>query len=989
MAAGADLALGRAGSVRIVRWLVAIGALAALVVGSAAAWRLHRAGAQAARAVTPVAVPLHALFAPDTHAVVTVRGLDAAYGELRAWWDQCDDTATWWHLRRLWDEERAALPAPLIEALASLDRDLGEAERRLGHRPTTAEFFEAYGRESAFALLPAAAGRPRLVACTRLPDQARADALTGTLAAVPELRRLPDALHGYPCFEELMEGAARRLFAVGGGFLFVSDDAAALAASLERLAAWAEPGTGPLPPSLHGDAVLARVAPDGAAALTCWVRRAQGFAGFDPDLAVADQLVDRAFVLAPGDPAVAVALVRPAPGRWALRASFLHAPTRPFTALLPAGLAELQHVTPQPGSVAAGAAAELERLRRKPLWGELEALLRDGPRLTQLCEEALPPEWRPRAELVQRIPADARLLGRLAEGLFADAATGGGGELAIATKHFRAPDASEQAFGVTLSAELAFLAAGGLDLLAERYPDWVTARHPAPGGGAAAPRGYLAWRTGLRRLLADAQREARSPVDLYAGVDPVIFLVGRQLLVCSGSRLADEVRALLDGTAGTTPLAQDPEFQAVTADLPPGAVSLTYTRPAEYLAGGWRQVQGMVEAMTGPDTSEDARALLEAVRATVDAGFGWAAARRATATATYAGGDEPVVTRTRLDPDVAARAPAVEGPAAPVEALGWLPAGTWWLHAAQVRPRAAWDELRRVFLAALPGGEARFEQLRRRAGLAGEPIDAVVDACLEGLLRNLDGALGVAVAMPPPLPEEAQPGDPNAWVAAAPAVVCFAQFADVEAAWGALRSLLAELDRTVNDEPFDARVQRAQAHGLPLPFGLRTVEGAVEGVPVLALDLLIPLGGNAPYLVPSVCCLRRGSVVAITNSVGTWRQMLAQAEGGEGSLAARLRADLPPEALPAAERTLTLLRPDGAVDHAEQVLHQLAPHLAPLTLGGYRRRPPQPRIDAHLAGWRRAIALCCDLFRDPAWHVACDVRQGDMEIRSMRRHRAR
>ena len=50
--------------------------------------------------------------------------------------------------------------------------------------------------------------------------------------------------------------------------------------------------------------------------------------------------------------------------------------------------------------------------------------------------------------------------------------------------------------------------------------------------------------------------------------------------------------------------------------------------------------------------------------------------------------------------------------------------------------------------------------------------------------------------------------------------------------------------------------------------------------------------------------------------------------------------------------------------------------LLPLSLGGYRERPPQERMEARLAGWQKTFRLAMDLLRDGMWSVRHQERRG-------------
>src|SRR5262245_36258840 len=292
--------------------LALIGLGVAGVVALAATLYLRETHQAVQRIVQPVNLSAPDLFPATTLVYTEMTGWDKSYARAEAWWKRFEETAIYHALRKSWDRDKLGLPPEAVEALEFADRELARAEEKYGYRPTTRQFWEAFGRHIAIGVLPAPAGeRPRLLLATRLPDAGPA-ALQAQLAKAGGVKPCdPPMHHGFPMFQEPVASGhgITAYYGVGRGYFFVSESLPELKNALERLALSTAKGEKPSG-TLAGDAALSRVrpAPGKAESAVLYLRRDLKLAGWQPDLAVVDEFIKNAFVLAPKDEAVAFSL---------------------------------------------------------------------------------------------------------------------------------------------------------------------------------------------------------------------------------------------------------------------------------------------------------------------------------------------------------------------------------------------------------------------------------------------------------------------------------------------------------------------------------------------------------------------------------------------------------------------------------------------------------------------------------------------------------
>ncbi|MCI0341030.1 MAG: hypothetical protein L0216_07725 [Planctomycetales bacterium] len=984
--------------------LGAVGLVVALGVAGGAAFYLHRTGAAVQRAVDPVGVAAPDLYPADTLAFLAVHGLDRSYASAEAWWRKFEGTAAFLALRRAWEGDRKQVPPVVSENLAAIEKEMARAEARFGSRPTTRDFFETYGRYTAVGLVPPEPGgsRPRLLAVVRLPGEGAATALRSHLEKAPEVRRGETAAgHAYPVFTEERADLGPVHYGVGGGFLFLSDAAGPLDAALDRLAVAADPkGPGRPAGALSEDPILKRVTPARWEDLrvAVYLKRAIKLSSWSPGLEALDRVVEEAFVLAPQDPAVAFAVNGSGDGAGRLRSSFAIGVPKPWTEALPAGLAQFQLQVPLPETTIRKALEPgLSRFLGKALWKEAEALLADPARVKRLLREAIPAEAGLDDELVARVPNDLRLLGELARGAAESVLYAPASGFAMAVKAYPAPDGSrsgETVYALDAGPDVVFVVATLLEGLRAQLADRSLPR-AAPGGGALEDSnswivresrpGALLWRANMERMREELGEKGKpggpdTPMGFLREYIPGVLLAGGRLYFCLGPGILEEIARLHDpslaGPGAPAPLSSDPVFAEALKAVPEGFQTLDYTRPAEWLeaiSAGYRSVLESAAGSFGSRNPQEAETL-RAVLGTADEVLRWVGRTRCEVSATYVEPERPSIRVSLLDPAAAGRGPELELAAAPSKAPGLLPAETWGLTLVRLDLGAAVAAVREAFLKRWPGGEAGW----KKEGVRLDADPALVDAVVERLLKNQRGELGIAVALPKVPPESRELRGPQDAIVRAPGIVLFAEFRDADAAFAAVRLLLERLQADLNPRPFEERHRvflRSGGRGEP-PAGSMLTVGTVGPHPALALDLYLPVGGTE-YAVPSLCVLERDGLLFLTNSVGTFQAIAAAQPGAEGTLAARLAAELPAGSLPGATSRLTLLRTDGFLAEARLYLEALVPMALGFSLGGYSERPPEERIQAHERGWTRFLDLLLDACSTSSWGVGASVQEGD------------
>jgi hypothetical protein len=145
-----------------------------------------------------------------------------------------------------------------------------------------------------------------------------------------------------------------------------------------------------------------------------------------------------------------------------------------------------------------------------------------------------------------------------------------------------------------------------------------------------------------------------------------------------------------------------------------------------------------------------------------------------------------------------------------------------------------------------------------------------------------------------------------------------------------------------------------------------------------ALRFTFPEGPRQRNLTVTVGLVRRGTLLFLTTSGPVFEHLRTIQENGPGTLAERMRSTLPAGTLPERSSGLTVYRSDGVAECFALYFDLLAAQGPGITLMGYGEEPPPgDRIEAHVAGWRRALDLVEDAMKTGAWDVSATVRAGD------------
>ena len=965
-----------------------IALVVAILVAAASAFYLLRVKREIARTIDPVPVAAPDFYPADTLLFVAMHGVDKDWEALAAWGRRIEPTASWHAAKRAFDQARESggLDPKIVSALEEFERAMDAAEKRLGSRPTTKDFFDTYGRYTAFGLVPAAAPTtpPRMLGVVRLPEGGTDALLEKRLGGVGEVKRHdPPSLHGYPVFTE-EQGAGRRLFyGLGGGYLFLADDAAVLDAALGRLSASAK-GDAAASPSLATDAVFRRGVPESwnDLRLALFVRKGQQFERFDPALKTVDSALAHAFRLAPADPAVCVAAVG-APGtNYEVRSSF-GAEARggkPWEELLPADACDVyigRGVASEAKRKAYGAA--FERVRGKPLWKEIDALGKDVPRLKLLLREVLGPEMVPSDETLARIPHDVALFGAIGGAVLEAAWFAPESEFAFCQKVYRGPSTTiEYAFAVDMDAFGLLMATMAAEAAVEHSGGWVL--------HAEAP-GVHSWRVDVPKAFDAAgemvPREARDLLrGIYTPYAPAIVTGKGCLFVTIGEEMRKDVVAILSGAAAGT-LSSDPLWREAAAAVDPGASMVHYSRPIEAARAMVEAYRGMLDTvmseldMKPGEETEHAKAIAEAVLGTVDDALSWSGGIRATISARYTDDARPGLDVVLIDPAKETSGPPIQVEDAAPRAPGVLPASTFLLGSGRFQARPFVEKVSESFLKRFPGGREKWKEMRGRVGIEEKDLEGVLDA----LLTDLKGESGVALAVPPaPEPGESPLGTQDL-IDRIPAPILWAEHADPERAFDAASGLLEKAAKTLSEGPpgFAERKRLFDRGRGPRPLEVRLEPAdCAGGGAAAALRFTFPEGPRGRNLVVTAGLVRRGTLIFLTPSGPVFDHLRTAPEGGPGTLAERLKAALPAGTLPDRTSGLTIFRPDGVAECLALYFDVLAMQGPGLTLMGYGEEPPPPeRIQAHMEGWRRALDLLEDAMKTSAWDVGATVRDGD------------
>jgi len=967
--------------------LALVGLVVAVIVAIAAGVRLRGTQKAVERVMAPVEVLAPDLFPDTTVLYAEVHGWDRSYATFETWWKKFEATAAHLAIRRTWEKDRESLPPEAVNAVEKLEGELDKVKEKFGYRPTTRDFFETYGKHTALGLLPGAKGeRPRMLAVTRLPEGGAASLLQGQLAKATGVKPSNPPMHrGFPVFEEPAEGDERVFYGVGRGYLFVADSAPALKAGLDRLADATDEKKPDHPAAtLSGDAILRRVCPTPGKneSFVFYLKRDTKFADWKADLAPVDEFIGNAFVLAPKDPAVAFAMAEtPAKESAPLRCSFRSEAPRPWTRSLPKGLFQLEMSVALPaGGTRRMLEAQFKEFTEKPLWKELEALLKDTPRLKELLREALPPSARPDDELLARLSNDVAFIGDAVKSAFDSVADASSGEFVFAAKAYPAKDATTEAqyaFGIDLDPVTLFLLAGGLDLAHSKIPEWVNREERA---------GTLAWFLNMEQVRKMMEGEGpggnQGMTDrMLGGLRPTILLAGNRLLIVTGKQMADEAVAISSAAAGNS-LEDDPLFREAREQVKPGYFYLSYSKPGDRAQASWSSWRGMIDMIKeNSGAPEEALEIMHAGLSAIDEMVKWTSMVRAEISVMHPDLDAMGESVTLMDPEAEKRAPAMDRPDAALGAAELLPHDTWFLWTQQLQMKPAYDALRQAFVKALPGGE---DQVKELFPTEDPQFVEFRDAFVDGFLRNVRGEIGIAISPAHPKEEQKGPPGPEAFLARIPAVTCFAEFENPAKAFEAFEFFMTKAQSALNPLPFKERHKDFAENGGEPPFGTELVVTRIGDHPVAGMDFYIPMGNGDQYLVFSLCVLQRGSRIFVTQSVDCWKALATVEEKGPRTLTARLLQALPPGSVPEKVASVFLLRGDSIVDQVRSFLDPVIPGMIGLTLQGYEGRPPQERMQAHLEGWNRGVDLVLDLFRSGKWSVSHTSRTGN-QVRTVQR----
>jgi hypothetical protein len=983
------------GNRRLVLVVVALVAVAGVAAG---AWLLAAKRAEE-RALGPVAVSAPDLFPPETSAFVALHGMQQDWEE----WDdlrrRVEPTATW---KTVEDMMEGARRGPMGQAKGmkgAFDEALAAVEARLGKKVDTKEFFETFGRYTALGVVPGQGEAPaRFLLVTRLPDEGAGDQLRDRFVKNEAIRRRePDAAHGYAVFQEPPGEGKPVLYGVGAGYLFVSNDAEVLDGALGRLNALVTGGgdAGKRPPALAADPVFRRGVPEKweDVRFALYLRKDHGLERIDPAMAAVGEFAKRAFVLAPADAALAMATSGPAGHRtvrasWAPRAGQGLAWER----RLPAGLC-LAYL-PRPEAEGAREKAfgpDLERLRAKRLWKEMDALARDTPRLKRILGEALGEESVPPDEILSRVHADLALVGAGADALAEALLVGEESSLAVAGKVYRGDGVSTQyAFAMEADPAVEMALAAALDLAAEKARSGEKAlvvREGEPGA--------LVWRLDTRvveeeMVRSGAPREFRDILGgLWESLEPSVVLGGGTVYVVLGRGMLADVRAAALGKGAL--LESDPAFVEALGAVDPGACALYFERPGEAIQAAVDAAAEFAErALEGAHAPPEAVEVLTAALKAASEAAGWAAALRTRVTAWYLDPARPALTVTLVDGAKENEGPRIEMDPAALRVPGVLPGSTFLLCEGRWDLGPASRAAVASFLKHLPGGKDKWRTLFEKEGESPEILEGPLDA----LVANLRGEAGMALVAPAVRPAPEGPPSMQELFDRAPSLVLFAQYADAgkaHAAWTKLMGLVRDAFEE-GEEPFEKRASDFAEMTGPQPWGL-SLESTGSGESVTSvLRLRTVEGPGAPPSSYEAAAIRRGDMVFLVFGGPVARAVAAAAEGGPDSLAARLKEKAPAGLLPDQPAAAFWFRADGFAECLAAYLEMAVPMGPQFTLQAYAMKgeePPADRLQAHREGWRKGVDLVVDALRTGTVHGFGTVRKGDRWVTEHRRGQER
>lgn len=902
------------------------------------------------RVIKPVELSAPDLFPAKTLVYTEMSGWDRSYARAETWWKRFETTAAWAAIQKGWKEDKLGLPPPMVEMLEKTDREFAKVEEKFGYRPTTRQFFESYGKHIAIGVLPAPKGeRPRLLLATRLPDDAP-KALQGYLAKATGVKPCEPPLHkGFPVYQEASAAAGLTVYyGVGRGYLFVSESLPELKDSLERLAL-ATDGAAPKKPegTLAGDPVLARVRPPAGKKESgvIYLRREQKLAEWMPDLAPVDQFIRNAFALAPNDEAVAFSLPDGPDGE--VRCSFVTGPPKPWTKSLPSGLVYLEATVPAPRP---DRAAELAAFYNKPLWKEIDAFISDPKRVKAFLDEALPPDDRPPDDIVARLPNDLRLVGDGLKEWLSTVVNVPDPRYAAASKVYSGLDGAQSlqsAVGFDLDPFTIFLIAGALDFARSNWTEWVV-REEVPGA--------LIWSLDMKRALQELRDAA--PPELAQGIETIFGSIGPSLIV-AGSRailvfgpdFSKEIAGLQSGTGPS--FEEDPLYVEARGQVRPGFAQVSWDRPFERIRAGYGSILSWIESMMDQGEQNEGMEVVGAAIKTLHRMISWAKPTRASLAATYHDAAKPWEAVDLIDADAEKRVPVLIPADAPARSPSLLPADTWLYFMQRIELKPSYDAVKAAFLEALPGGEERAKEFVPE----GETKE-ILDALVQGLVRNLKGEIGFAIATPRP-PAADGPPTPAALLARIPQFVAFAEFEKPVEAFHAAKKFMEMAHEALKDD---------------LQSQLNV--GMVGESRACALDFHIPAGEEP--IVFSLCVVERSGFLYFTTSGEIVKRLGSAKEKDADSLSARA-AKLLPEKV----SSVGLFHGDTFIAQMRLYLELVAPMGPGLSLRGYVDGPPPDRVEAHQAGWVKWMDLVLDLFKTKSWVVTSTSRTGNVVRSSM------
>jgi hypothetical protein len=632
-----------------------------------------------------------------------------------------------------------------------------------------------------------------------------------------------------------------------------------------------------------------------------------------------------------------------------------------------------------PGARGKAFGADLESLRGKRLWKEIDALARDGPRLRRLLAEmagegAVPPDG-----ILARIPHDLSLLGEAGESLLRSMTLGGNAPLAFGQKVFGTGEVTTEtviAFDLDplSSVLLAALMETGVQETGNEAP--VSWRRDA---GEGPP----AWHLDFGSLFGQGGPGRDPGGEAAAGMmkasEPGVVLGNGTLYVTLGPAMRSECRELAAGKAA--PLSADPIFNRAAAAAEPGASEILYARPGVMVRAVVATWTGLMEKATVSEGMDaDARDSALAFMGALTEAAGWAGAASFHITSTLVETERRSVTVESIDPAVAGAPPVIELGPGPILSPAALPGSTFLLLAGRWDLGPACEALAAAFLRSLPGGRERYGSLFRKQGM--DPAE--VERPLDLLVAGMKGEMGFAVVAPENQPPLDGPPSAAAAVPRLPTLVSFSAYRDAGASFEEAARLLGKLVEVSDSGSFEDDAAAFEAGEGPPAFDFALEREDGPAGPSAAVRVTAAVEPGAPTIVYRLGVLRRGETLWFTLSPRKPAEV-AGLPGGPGTLQARMEGALPASLQPADAAALLVFREDGVADCLGALLDLLVPVGPSLTLVGLEEPPSPERMKAHEEGWRQGVDLLKDAMRTSAWQVMSRTRDGDRRVTVRRR----